>query len=379
MISPKIILTACLAIFTMFFGSGNLVFPLKIGAISGADYKVVLIGFLITGIIVPFIGLFSMTIYEGRRKEYFGLLGPWAPFVLSLIMLSLLGPFGVIPRCIIVAYGGINLLYPDIPFSIFSLIFLLLVIIIIWERDKLVPIIGKFFGPFKIGAILLIIAAALIKAPELNENIHYKNSLSLGLYEGYQTMDLLAAFFFSIPIIEYIRQHSSTTKEIIKTSVISGFIGVSLIAIIYIGLIKMGAYYSSDLVNVKPEQYLSFITQITLGKSATLLVTLTMLIACLTTAASLSRLFAEFLQKDISGNKFSWPLSMIITLVISYILSLTGFSKLSAIIGYVLEYIYPALIVFSILSIVNKYVQIRMIKESFWMSIILTSCYKFMM
>jgi LIVCS family branched-chain amino acid:cation transporter len=116
----KISLTIGLAMFAMFFGYGNLVFPIKIGMHVADKYALASMGLIITGVIVPILGLLSMVVYQGDRVKYFGLLGKWAPFTLTLLMLSLLGPFGVVPRCIIVAYGGISLLWPSLSLIIFS-------------------------------------------------------------------------------------------------------------------------------------------------------------------------------------------------------------------------------------------------------------------
>ncbi|MFN5382003.1 MAG: branched-chain amino acid transport system II carrier protein [Alphaproteobacteria bacterium] len=84
----KITLTTGLAMFDMFFGSGNLVFHLKIGMQSGNQYMLASIGLILTGIMVPFLGLFNMILYQGNKDQYFGLLGRYGPFTLSLLMLS---------------------------------------------------------------------------------------------------------------------------------------------------------------------------------------------------------------------------------------------------------------------------------------------------
>ena len=46
------------SIFTMFFGSGNLVFPLQIGYQSGSHWLAGFAGLFLTGIVLPFMGLF---------------------------------------------------------------------------------------------------------------------------------------------------------------------------------------------------------------------------------------------------------------------------------------------------------------------------------
>ena len=372
----QIIITTGLAMFAMFFGSGNLVFPLHLGAASHGQYAIASIGLIITGVLVPFLGLFSVMLYEGIREKYFGLLGRWAPVTLSFLILSLLGPFGVVPRCIIVAYGGINLLFPSLSLVWFSAGFSLIMMLIIWQKNKIVPIIGKFLGPIKILVILLIIIFAFIKADVLVDDGNTADPFLLGLVEGYQTMDLLAAFFFAITIVEYLRNTLSDKKEVLKISLLSGLLGGFLIASIYICFVLLGAFYSASLQSVKPEQYLATIALLALGKNAALVTAITMFLACLTTAATLSKLFAELIYNDISSGRISWEYSIIITLAISFLFSLTGFATISSILASVLFYIYPALITLSISSLLHKYTKIKIVKLAFWTTIFLSIIFK---
>ncbi|MFI4983848.1 MAG: branched-chain amino acid transport system II carrier protein [Rickettsiales bacterium] len=365
-------LIAGLAMFAMFFGSGNLVFPIALGVETQAGYTTAAIGLLLTGIFVPFLGLFSMILYQGDRNAYFSELGKWAPFACSLLMLSLLGPFGVVPRCAIVAYGGVNLLWADLPYHVFGLFFFTLVALIVWQKNKFVPLIGKWLAPFKIVGIALLILVALWQAPQLEGTALSANNFYAGFLKGYLIMDLPAAFFFCVTIVDYLKQSCPNKSAIMKTSIIASFIGGGLIAIFYIGFVVLGAHYSAELKDAQPEQYLPMITNLTLGKYATLILAVTMFLACLTTAASLSRLFADFLQKDLSKNKLSWPVAIVITLVLSYSLSLIGFAAISTILGEILRYVYPALIVLTIALILKHYLGFAYIRLSFWIAILVT-------
>lgn len=368
----KIAFISGLAMFAMFFGSGNLVFPILIGAKTTDQYLLASLGIFLTGVVVPFLGLFSMTIYEGNKDVYFGLLGKWAPFLLSLFILSLIGPFGVIPRCIVVSYGGMSLLYPEIPLYIFSIFFLLIAFLILLRKNKIVPIIGKWLGPIKIIAIILIIVAAIIQSPKLVVKENFENPLILGLTQGYQTMDLLASFFFSITIIQYLLTVCSSKEKMLKISFFASVIGGSLIAIVYLGFIYLGAYYSSELQNIKPEQYITTIADLTLGDYAAVIVAFTIFLSCLITAASLLKLFAEFLKTDVLKDKISWNSSIIISMIISFVISLTGFTNIATLLHLILVYLYPALITLSITAILAKYYNFKWIKETFWGTLLIS-------
>jgi LIVCS family branched-chain amino acid:cation transporter len=371
----KVAFTAGLAMFAMFFGSGNLVFPLMIGAKTTDQFLTASLGLMITGVLVPFLGLFSMILYQGNKDQYFGLLGKWAPFTLSFLILSLIGPFGVIPRCILVSFGGINVIYPHIPLYLFSAIFLILIYFIILQKNKVVPIIGKYIGPLKIGGIILIIIAAIKQSPALVPTQMAESSFILGITQGYQTMDLMAAFFFSITIIEYLRSVCASKEETIKTSIIASSIGGSLIALVYLGFVYLGAHYAPHLLNSKPEQYLTVIASLTLGKHAALIVAVTIILSCLATASSLVNLFSNFLRTDISANKISWPFAVIVTICISFALSLTGFATIFNLLATILTYVYPALITLTLTAILHQYYNFKWTKLFFWITLITNGCY----
>jgi LIVCS family branched-chain amino acid:cation transporter len=212
----KIVLTAGFAMFSMFFGSGNLVFPLFIGFQSLSNYPYAILGLIVTAVCVPFLGLLGIIQYRGDRKAYFSTLGKGLAFGLSAFMLCLMGAFGVIPRCITVAFGGVNGLFPSLPFWTFSLGFCLLIGALIWRRNKIVSIIGLGLTPFKLGSIVFLIIFGLWYGGDALPAVQTSNqSFWLGIKQGYQTMDLIAAFFFACTIYEYLqnRLRETTNRE----------------------------------------------------------------------------------------------------------------------------------------------------------------------
>jgi LIVCS family branched-chain amino acid:cation transporter len=366
----KIILSAGLAMFAMFFGSGNLVFPLNLGVIAGDQYVSASFGFIITGVLMPFLGLFSVMLYDGNRHKFFGLLGSNTAFVLTMVTLMLMGPFGVVPRCILVSYGAFAPLFPDFPLWVFSLIFSLCLLIVVWKPNSIVPIIARFLGPIKISTILFIIIAGIIYAPDLTYHNPEILPMSKGIVEGFQTMDLPAAFFFSVTIVEYLKHVAKNKNETFKLGIASSLLGGGLIALIYCLFTYLGAHYSLKIAHAPAEEYLAMITRMSLGNFAAIIFAVTMFFACLTTASTLAKLFAEFLSHDICREKLSWSWSIIITTIASYILSLAGFAFIASTLGVILTFIYPALIVFTISSIAHKRFGFQYTKHAFWGTII---------
>lgn len=355
--NKKNILTAGFALFSMFFGSGNLVFPLYVGREACSSYPYAILGLFLTAIIIPVIGFLGVTLNDGNREKYFSNIGSTGTFLLTALMLSLMGPFGVIPRCIGVAFGGITLIFPTLSLSVFSAIFCVALFALIWSSENVVSIIGKILTPLKLGGIIILIMAGIFFAPQTTHcltNSTSTESFNLGITQGYQTMDLLAGFFFGCSIVEFLRKNATTqssTKDIFKSSICAGILGSILLAIVYTGFILLGAYYAPLIQNVPAETILAHISGIALGKESIPFVGFTLAVSCLATATILTKLFADFLSTEILKNKLSYRQSALITLIISFIGSLFGFQQIVCWIAWFLSWLYPLLLLYAVYKV----------------------------
>jgi LIVCS family branched-chain amino acid:cation transporter len=357
--NKALILSTGLAMFSMFFGSGNLVFPLVVGQLSDGHFGLATIGILLTGVFVPFLGILAMLLFNGDSKEFFGRLGKPATFWFPLIALSLMGPFGVLARCITVAHGAFKLMLPDTSLWLFSAISCAIVFILTIKKRKIVNLLGSVLTP-----ILLLSLAAIAIFGLLSTDLpvcqdgnggNGWRSFKTGIFQGYQTMDLLAAFFFSAFVIKHLQEHKKTTDQnSLPTFFASSVLGAGLLSIIYFLLVLLGAVYAPQLSNVPPQEMLGVVAQAALGKWAAPIVALSVVLACLTTAIVLTSLFADFLRKEVAHKKINPATAIITTLCIAFCTSTLEFSGIAKVLGPILEVIYPALIVLTVLSIFYK-------------------------
>ncbi len=379
----KTVMTAGFAMFSMFFGSGNLVFPLVIGTQTVDNMGYAMLGLAITGVIVPFLGLLGVILYAGNRSNYFACIGKVPAFFLTFIMLAMMGPVGVLPRCIIVAYGGITLFAPSFPFPLFSALFCLITALLVWNHDRIIPIIGRILTPaLMVGIITISVAGLMFSEPQTAVSQFSPNeSFKLGLFEGYQIMDLLAAFFFSATTVSYIRAHmrsDDSPKKLLKLSLVASLIGAGFIGLIYLSFVALGAKHAPLLQQVSPEQMFATVAGHALGPIAVPIVAITIALACLTTAVVLAMLFADFIHEDISKYKFGQHKAVILTLIISFLVSLVGFSSLRVWLGAVLEIAYPALIVLTLANIANKLWNVpHWGKWGFWITVSVSIIYNY--
>jgi len=359
--NKTLIVSTGLAMFSMFFGSGNLVFPLLVGQLSQGHYILAAIGILLTGVLVPFLGILAMLLFDGDSKSFFTRLGNKATFWAPLIALSLMGPFGVLARCITVAHGAFRLLIPETPLWVFSLVGCAVIFALTIRKNRIVPVLGSVLTPLLLAALAAIAVFSLIGAdlPAASTDGAWA-SFKHGIFQGYQTMDLLAAFFFSAFVIKHLR--SSDTVSSLPVFFRASLVGAGLLSAIYCVLVLLGAMHAEALASVPPQEMLGVVAQIALGPWAAPLVATAAILACLTTAIVLASLFADFLRKEICKDKLSLPLSMATTLLIAFCISTLNFQGIMKILGPILEFTYPALIVLTVSSIFHKLWGLKIIR-----------------
>lgn len=345
------------AIFSMFFGSGNLVFPLQIGQAAGNSWVSGFLGLFLTGILLPFLGLFVIKLHHGSYNNFFGEAGKIAKIALPLFTLSLLGSFGVVPRCITVAHGGLEYIFPHLSLGIFSLIFSVVCFFICIKEHFMISVLGKWMTPLLLICLAFLIYIGISNAPALTENtLTPLPAFQHGFLTGYMTMDLFAAFFFSALIFNQIQAKLKTTndKDVLKAALKPSIIGSALLSIIYLGFVYLGAHYQSVISTVSPELFLPTIASHLMGKNAVILIGIIVLFSCLTTAVALNNIYAHFLCSlfNLKKDKFLWVLFL--TTSVSFTISLMDFRGIAAILAPLLEISYPSIILLTVLSIFLK-------------------------
>ncbi len=352
-----LILTTGFAMFAMFFGSGNLVFPIVVGMESAGHLFLASLGILLTGVLVPFLGAFAILLFKGESNDFFKTMGKSATFWFPLLALSLMGPFGVLPRCITVAHGSFFHLY-QIPLWAFSLVFLFFIFLAAYKESRVLTLIGEYLTPVLIAAMAVIAGFGIWYGvfPSAEEGRGIK-ALTSGLSWGYQTMDLLAAFFFSSYVIYHLPsklEQEGGSKAVLSVFLRSAMVGAFLLSAIYVSMVALGALYQSPLQNMAQEQLLGAIANIAIGPYGGYVVCVAVVLACFTTAVVLASLFSDFFRERICNNKISAHFSMLITLLISFLVSTLEFAGIAKVLGPILTTLYPAAIVLTVMAILNR-------------------------
>lgn len=350
--SKMLVLSTGLAMFSMFFGSGNLVFPILVGKVAEGHFCLAALGILLTGVLVPFLGILAIFLFNGSSNDFFSRLGKPAVFWFSLCALALMGPFGVLARCITVAHGAFHLMIADIPLWLFSIFSCGIIFALSIRKNRIVPFLGTVLTPLLILSLCAIAWFGLKDAslPIISSKSGWE-SLKEGLFKGYQTMDLLASFFFSAFVIRHLRNNSNHSLPVFLKA---ASIGAALLASIYCALVVLGAHYAPLLAGVPDPELLGVIAQKALGPWAAPVVCAAVVLACFTTAIVLASLFSDFFRKEVMKEKISSSWSLTITLLIAFCISTLEFRRIEMFLGPIMSTIYPALIVLTVLNIGYK-------------------------
>lgn len=356
-----------LAMFSMFFGAGNVIFPLAVGQYAGDKNFFAMIGLILTAAIMPIAGVIAMILFDGNYKQFFGRLGKTPGFIVAFIVISLLGPLGSTPRCIALAYTTLKTCFLEISPTLFSALACGLILLCTIKKRHLLTLLGWVLTPVLLLSLLIIICIGLLTTPTVQTIDETKMHVFLhGLKEGYNTMDLLAAFFFSSTILNILRMRLKNSLEghahSFKTALLASVIGATLLAAIYVGFSYLASFHGNELSTNGKDELLAAITMKIAGSSAGLLVCITIALACLTTAIALISAFADFFQKEVLKEKVSYEATLIGSLLVTFFVSTFKFTGISAFLGPTLEIAYPGLIVLTFLNIAFRLKQVAPIK-----------------
>lgn len=343
-----------LALFSMFFGAGNLIFSVTVGKHAEGMYLYGTIGFLITAVLLPFAGVFSMVLFKGDYVKFFGILGKPLGFLFALVLLTFWIPVGSAPRCITLAYSAVKSYWPTLPLWLFSAVYSAVIFALTYRENKIIGILGKVLTPLLLLSLGVIVTVGLYNSSGLNPSGLAPGAVFVNaLVEGYHTQDLIASFFFSSAIIHILThpdaKHSHmTTRSELGLMLRSGAIGIAILAVVYLGLLYLGAAYAPLLQETSKDSLLTQLAIKLLGPHAAVIPVAAIALACVTTSVALMLVFTNFVRESICQSRISQGTALIITILITFGMSLLGFQGISAILSVAMQYLYPGLIVLMI-------------------------------
>ena len=364
------------ALFAMFFGAGNLIFPPLLGFMTGGKWFITFIAFSITGICIPILSIFSMGKAGGDIQHFAGKVHPVFADVFGTVIMLGIGPLLAIPRTAATTYE-IGVLPFSIAISpvISSIIFFTIVLIFSIKPSKVIDTIGKYLTPMLIIVLAAIVIRAFIAPLGPLENPSPQNFFLKGFLEGYQTMDVLAAMLFATIIINNIKERGySDRKSLLKVNLSAGLIAAVGLLLVYGGLLHAGASASQVFSkDISRTALLINICASLWGNTGKIILSLSIAFACLTTAIGLTATAGHFFKR-LFHNKVSYEAIVIVVSVFSCWLANYGVENIIRYSVPLLEALYPVCILLTIMNLLDDYIPNRYYYVGGTVGTLLVSC-----
>ncbi|KOR24853.1 branched-chain amino acid transport system II carrier protein [Clostridium sp. L74] len=357
--SAKDFIVIGFALFAMFFGAGNLIFPPYMGKLVGDQAPIAIIGFLITGVGLPLSGIIACAKINGTFSDISGRVGRKFSVIATTALILAIGPMLAIPRTAATTYElGINPVFPSIPPIVGVAIYFAICLAFVLRPSGIVDNIGKILTP----ALLVLLAIIIIKGlvsplgPVINTN--FEGAFSKSLLEGYQTMDAMASVIFASIILTSVKAKGYTDKnDIISATIKSGVVAILGLAFVYGGLMILGSQTSQVIPGeIGRSALVVEIVKRDLGNAGTIILGLAVGLACLTTAIGLISTGAEYFS-GLTKGKVSYNTFAIIISVVSALLGTGGVEKIVKFAVPVLQILYPIVIVLIVITLLGKLVK----------------------
>lgn len=355
--NTKELLITSFALFSLFFGAGNLLLPPLLGYNAGEDWFWVTLGFVITAVAIPIIGIYAHAKLQGTLYDFGKKVSP----LFSLVYCILIYVIAVaIPSPRTAAATHEIAIHPNFGTSplLTSSIYFALVLVFALNRSKILDVIGKYLTPFIVLILLLVIGIGLFNAQMDISNSSFDTPIVDGILEGYQTFDAIAAVVVGAVIIISINIKSNQSfeykKDLIKKSGVIAGLGLF---VIYAGLIAVGAFYGSEIElnsglsnDVQRADLLIGISSKALGSFGYSILSVLIALACFTTAVGIVTGAADYFKGLLHNSQTVYVITAVLASVFGVIVGQLDFNDIIVIALPVLLFIYPITIVLIILN-----------------------------
>lgn len=349
-------------LFGLFFGAGNLIFPLHLGQLAGAHWGTAALGFLVTGVLLPLLSVLAVAVTRAEGVYDIGRpLGATFALVFMVLIHATIGPLFGTPRTATVSFTvG---LAPFIPKAAqgwallgFSALFFAAAFAFSYHENNILANVGKVLNPIFLALLFLVFVIAFLN-PLGDPNTaavtsaYAHDALTNGFLEGYNTMDALAGLAFGVTVVTAVRsmgQHRA--KDVSKVVAKSGVLAVGAIALIYLLLILMGAM-SLGRFKVSADGGVAFnqLVNAYAGVFGQIVLAFLITVTCLTTAVGLVAAFAQDFHKHFP--KVSYHTWLALSCAASFLTANFGLDQIIAWSTPMLMFLYPLSMVLILLSV----------------------------
>ncbi len=360
-------------LFGLFFGAGNLIFPVHMGQEAGSNVVSATIGFLVTGIGLPFLGVVAIGV--SKSSGLFDLASRVHPvygYIMTVLLYLTIGPFFALPRTGTVSYE-IGLApyianeYQTLGLAVFTILFFFVALLFSLKPSKILTWVGKILNPlFLVFLVFLVIVSFLQPMGSISDaaihGIYATDPFFKGFTEGYNTMDALASLAFGIIVVQTIKGLGvQSPRNIAIGTIKAGSVSVLLMGVIYgclayIGATSIGQYKLSENGGIALAQIANYY----FGSMGSVLLAIIVTIACLKTAIGLITACSETFQ-ELFPASLSYKSYVVLFTLLSCLIANIGLTQIISLSIPVLMFLYPLAITLILLALLSPLFKDRQI------------------
>lgn len=345
-------LVLALALFSLFFGAGNLILPPQLGFRSGASWWLSGIGFSISAVLIPMLGILAHARLQGSMFDFgkkvspgFSLLYCYLIYAISLALPA--------PRTASVTHEMGIAPFFGTPSLLTSLIYFGLVYLLVINRSRITPLIGKFLTPIILIVLSLLIGSVIWGSPGGFGEVLLEYPITEGILEGYQTFDAIGAVVVGgVVLISMNLEYPGldARERFLHLSRAGWMAGFGLL-LLYAGLILSGALLQGEFQGDSSRtEVLRVMSTWALGYKGNIFLSILIGLACFTTAVGIITGASDFLQSRFGGSVAVYRITAFTGCLLGVLMGQFPVDYIIAVALPPLMFIYPLTIVMILLN-----------------------------
>jgi len=356
--SKTAVVVTALALFSMFFGAGNLIFPPMLAVQAGDNFWPAILGFLTTGALLPVLAVIAIALSGSNVRDFAQRAGTFFGIIFPILAYLSIGAFYALPRTGAVSFEvAMTPVFGwegTVPRALFNIVFFGIALALSWNPTRITDTLGKFLTPALVILLIIMIGTAIFTMTNQGytpSEDYANNAYTTGVLEGYLTMDSIAALAFSIVIISSLRfKGLGEGKPLVRGTIFAGLGAGIMLALIYLGLGLIGRAMPNAEQYDNGAPLLSDAALQIMGKPGQIIFALIVVLACMTTAIGLITATAEYFSEQVAGSYRTWA---IIFAVASAIMATQGLNFVMAVAAPVIGFLYPPAIALIFVTLIE--------------------------
>lgn len=374
----KQLLITSFALFSLFFGAGNLLLPPLLGYNAGEQWIWVTIAFIIPAVVIPIFGIMAHAKLQGTMYDFGKKVSPIFSMVFCVVIyiISIIIPS---PRTAAATHEIAIHPFFGTDSLLTSTIYFALVLVFVLNRSKILNIIGKFLTPLIVIMLLMVIGIGLFSSNMITEPTRFDVPFVSGILEGYQTFDAIGAIVVGAVVIVSLNYNKDQSYEEKRTIIKkSGIIAGLGLFIIYAGLISIGAFYGSEINidqtlsnDMQRANLLRGISISALGNFGNTVLSILIALACFTTAVGIVAGAADYFKGVFKESQKAYIATAVIGCVAGVVVGQLDFGTIIHIAIPVLLCVYPITIILIFLNVLPEQLSSKWVfKIAVWITLL---------